>query len=492
MVVSKSSPLIFERSREGRYAYSLPQNDIKTDSVESILDDKFIRKNKAEFPEVAELDLVRHYTELSNKNFGVDSGFYPLGSCTMKYNPKINEKVARISGFAESHPLQEEEQIQGSLEIIYSLQEELKEITGMDEVTLQPAAGAHGEWTALMIFKAYHIKNGEGHRNEVIVPDSAHGTNPASASFAGFKSVTVKSNERGEVDIEDLKRVVNENTAAIMLTNPNTLGIFEKNIMDIREIVHEAGGLLYYDGANLNAIMDKVRPGDMGFDAVHLNLHKTFTGPHGGGGPGSGPVGVKKELASYLPKPMVIKDGDTFKYDNDIENSIGRVKPFYGNFGIYLRAYTYIRTMGAQGLKEVSEAAVLNANYIKARLKDRYEIPYEQYCKHEFVLSGSKQKEYGVRTLDMAKRLLDFGVHPPTIYFPLNVEEGMMIEPTETESKETLDYFIDAMLQIADEVESDPDKVLEAPHTTIIDRLDETTAARKPILKFEDLHQEKL
>ena len=492
MVVSKSSPLIFERSREGRYAYSLPQSDIKTDSVERILDDKFIRKNKAEFPEVAELDLVRHYTELSNKNFGVDSGFYPLGSCTMKYNPKINEKVARISGFAESHPLQEEEQIQGSLEIIYSLQEELKEITGMDEVTLQPAAGAHGEWTALMIFKAYHIKNGESHRNEVIVPDSAHGTNPASASFAGFKSVTVKSNERGEVDIEDLKRVVNENTAAIMLTNPNTLGIFEKNIMEIREIVHEAGGLLYYDGANLNAIMDKVRPGDMGFDAVHLNLHKTFTGPHGGGGPGSGPVGVKKELASYLPKPMVIKDGDTFKYDNDIENSIGRVKPFYGNFGIYLRAYTYIRTMGAKGLKEVSEAAVLNANYIKARLKDRYEIPYEQYCKHEFVLSGSKQKEYGVRTLDMAKRLLDFGVHPPTIYFPLNVEEGMMIEPTETESKETLDYFIDAMLQIADEVESNPDNVLEAPHTTIIDRLDETTAARKPILKFEDLHQEKL
>ncbi|PTK98004.1 aminomethyl-transferring glycine dehydrogenase subunit GcvPB [Staphylococcus haemolyticus] len=491
MVVSKSSPLIFERSREGRYAYSLPQSDIKTDSVESILDDKFIRKNKAEFPEVAELDLVRHYTELSNKNFGVDSGFYPLGSCTMKYNPKINEKVARIPGFAESHPLQEEEQVQGSLEIVYSLQEELKEITGMDEVTLQPAAGAHGEWTALMIFKAYHLDNGEGHRDEVIVPDSAHGTNPASASFAGFKAVTVKSNERGEVDIEDLKRVVNENTAAIMLTNPNTLGIFEKNIMEIREIVHEAGGLLYYDGANLNAIMDKVRPGDMGFDAVHLNLHKTFTGPHGGGGPGSGPVGVKKELASYLPKPMVIKDGDTFKYDNDIKNSIGRVKPFYGNFGIYLRAYTYIRTMGAEGLREVSEAAVLNANYIKASLKDHYEIPYELYCKHEFVLSGSKQKEHGVRTLDMAKRLLDFGVHPPTIYFPLNVEEGMMIEPTETESKETLDYFIDAMIQIAEEAKNDPDKVLEAPHSTIIDRLDETTAARKPVLKFDNLHEEK-
>ncbi|MGN5879490.1 MULTISPECIES: aminomethyl-transferring glycine dehydrogenase subunit GcvPB [Staphylococcus] len=490
-MVSKSSPLIFERSKEGRYAYSLPQSDIKTDAVSSILNEKFIRKEKAELPEVAELDLVRHYTELSNKNFGVDSGFYPLGSCTMKYNPKINEKVARIPGFAESHPLQDEDQVQGSLEIIYSLQEELKEITGMDEVTLQPAAGAHGEWTALMIFKAYHQKNGEGHRDEVIVPDSAHGTNPASASFAGFKSVTVKSNERGEVDIDDLKRVVNENTAAIMLTNPNTLGIFEKNIMEIREIVHEAGGLLYYDGANLNAIMDKVRPGDMGFDAVHLNLHKTFTGPHGGGGPGSGPVGVKKELASYLPKPMVIKEGQTYKYDNDIENSIGRVKPFYGNFGIYLRAYTYIRTMGAEGLKEVSEAAVLNANYIKASLKDYFEIPYEQYCKHEFVLSGSKQKEHGVRTLDMAKRLLDFGVHPPTIYFPLNVEEGMMIEPTETESKETLDHFINAMIEIAEEAKNDPDKVLEAPHTTIIDRLDETQAARKPVLKFENLHAEK-
>lgn len=490
-MVSKSSPLIFERSREGRYAYSLPHSEIKNDAVNKVLDDKFVRKNRAELPEVAELGLVRHYTELSNKNFGVDTGFYPLGSCTMKYNPKVNEKVARIPGFSESHPLQDEDQIQGSLEIIYSLQEELKEITGMDEVTLQPAAGAHGEWTSLMIFKAYHEKNGEGHRNEVIVPDSAHGTNPASASFAGFKSVTVKSNERGEVDIEDLKRVVNENTAAIMLTNPNTLGIFEKNIMEIREIVHEAGGLLYYDGANLNAIMDKVRPGDMGFDAVHLNLHKTFTGPHGGGGPGSGPVGVVKELASYLPKPMVVKDGDRFRYDNDIENSIGRVKPFYGNFGIYLRAYTYIRTMGYQGLKEVSEAAVLNANYIKARLSEHFEIPYSQYCKHEFVLSGSKQKEHGVRTLDMAKRLLDFGVHPPTIYFPLNVEEGMMIEPTETESKETLDHFVDSLIQIANEAKEDSDKVLEAPHTTIIDRLDEATAARKPILKFENLRKEK-
>ncbi|PTF61703.1 aminomethyl-transferring glycine dehydrogenase subunit GcvPB [Staphylococcus chromogenes] len=490
-MVSKSSPLIFERSKEGRFAYSLPPKEIDNGVAEKILDDKFIRKSKAEFPEVAELDLVRHYTELSNKNFGVDTGFYPLGSCTMKYNPKVNEKVARIGGFAEAHPLQDVDQIQGSLEIIYSLQEELKEITGMDEITLQPAAGAHGEWTALMVFKAYHLKNGDTQRDEVIVPDSAHGTNPASAHFAGFKSVTVKSNEKGEVDIDHLKELVGDKTAAIMLTNPNTLGIFETNIMEIRDIVHEAGGLLYYDGANLNAIMDKVRPGDMGFDAVHLNLHKTFTGPHGGGGPGSGPIGVKKELRQFLPKPLVVKDGDRFVYDNDIEYSIGRVKPFYGNFGIYLRAYTYIRTMGYKGLKEVSEAAVLNANYIKARLKDTFVIPFDQYCKHEFVLSGTKQKKLGVRTLDMAKRLLDFGVQPPTVYFPLNVEEGMMIEPTETESKETLDYFCDALLQIAKEAEEDPDKVLEAPHTTIIDRLDETTAARKPILKFEGLKAEK-
>ncbi|EKU49865.1 aminomethyl-transferring glycine dehydrogenase subunit GcvPB [Staphylococcus massiliensis] len=490
-MVSKSSPLIFERSKVGRFSYSLPEKDIEGQKASSLLDEKFIRKEKAELPEVAELDLVRHYTELSNKNFGIDNGFYPLGSCTMKYNPKINEKVARIPGFSESHPLQDVEQVQGSLEIVYNLQEELKEITGMDEVTLQPAAGAHGEWTALMIFKAYHKKNGEGHRNEVIVPDSAHGTNPASAAFAGFKSVTVKSNERGEVDIEHLKELVNENTAAIMLTNPNTLGIFEQNIMEIGKIVHEAGGLLYYDGANLNAIMDKVRPGDMGFDAVHLNLHKTFTGPHGGGGPGSGPIGVKKELKSFMPKPLVVKEGDSFKYDNDIENSIGRVKPFYGNFGIYLRAYTYIRSMGATGLKEVSESAVLNANYIKARLKEEFEIPFDQYCKHEFVLSGVKQKELGVRTLDMAKRLLDFGVHPPTIYFPLNVQEGMMIEPTETESKDTLDYFCDALIQISNEAKEDPDKVLEAPHNTIIDRLDETQAARKPVLKFEGLKAEK-
>ncbi|GGB04941.1 glycine dehydrogenase subunit 2 [Macrococcus hajekii] len=480
-----ATPLIFERSKENRFAYSLPPLEVEGKKVEDILDSKFIRKEKAMLPEIAELDLMRHYTELSNKNHGVDTGFYPLGSCTMKYNPKINERVARMAGFAQAHPLQDDKTIQGSLEVIYDLQEHLKEITGMDEVTLQPAAGAHGEWTALMMIRAYHEARGDHERTKVIVPDSAHGTNPASATVAGFETVTVKSNDQGLVDIEDLKRVVGPDTAAIMLTNPNTLGLFEEDILEIREIVHAAGGKLYYDGANLNAIMSKVRPGDMGFDAVHLNLHKTFTGPHGGGGPGSGPVGVKSDLIPYLPKPHIVKENDTFKLDYERPESIGRVKPFYGNFGIYLRAYTYIRTMGPDGLKEVSETAVLNANYMMRRLQPYFELPYDRHCKHEFVISGVRQKKLGVRTLDMAKRLLDFNFHPPTIYFPLNVEECMMIEPTETESKETLDSFCDTMIQIAKEVEENPDIVLEAPHHTVIGRLDETTAARKPVLRFE-------
>ena len=493
MARKDASPLIFERSIADRFAYSLPPVDVETKDIDSLLDDKFIRKTKAELPEISELDLIRHYTELSNKNWGIDTGFYPLGSCTMKYNPKINEKVARIDGFATSHPLQNEKAIQGSLEIVHDLQESLKEITGMDEISLQSAAGAQGEWTALMMIKAYHEANGDHNRTKVIVPDSAHGTNPASATVAGFDTVTVKSNEKGLVDIDDLKRVVGDDTAAIMLTNPNTLGLFEKDILEIRDIVHEAGGKLYYDGANLNAIMSKVRPGDMGFDAVHLNLHKTFTGPHGGGGPGSGPIGVKADLAKFLPKPLIVKEDDTFKLDYDLPQSIGRVKPYFGNFGIYLRAYTYIRTMGPDGLKKVSEDAVLNANYIMRRLEGTYELPYDQNCKHEFVLSGSKQKKQGARTLDIAKRLLDYSFHPPTIYFPLNVEEGLMIEPTETESKETLDNFIDAMLNIAKEVEEDLDLVLEAPHDTVIGRLDETKAARQPVLRFdrEEIIEEK-
>ncbi|RNF41066.1 aminomethyl-transferring glycine dehydrogenase subunit GcvPB [Planococcus salinus] len=480
----ENQPLIFELTKEERTGYSLPELDVPEVDLSELFPEELIRQEAAELPEVAELDIMRHYTALSKRNHGVDSGFYPLGSCTMKYNPKINENVARFAGFANIHPLQEESTVQGAMELMYDLQEHLKEITGMDEVTLQPAAGAHGEWTGLMMIRAFHEANGDMNRTKVIVPDSAHGTNPASATVAGFETVTVKSNEHGLVDLEDLKRVVDENTAALMLTNPNTLGLFEEQILEMAAIIHEVGGKLYYDGANLNAVMSKARPGDMGFDVVHLNLHKTFTGPHGGGGPGSGPVGVQKDLIPYLPKPVLVKKGERFTFEYDRPESIGRVKPFYGNFGINVRAYTYIRTMGPDGLKAVTEYAVLNANYMMRKLAPHFDLPYDRHCKHEFVLSGRRQKKLGVRTLDMAKRLLDFGYHPPTIYFPLNVEEGMMIEPTETESKETLDAFIDAMIQIAKEAEDNPEVVQNAPHTTVISRLDETQAARKPVLRY--------
>lgn len=479
-----NQPLIFEMTKEGRIGYSLPDLDVPEIDLAELFPEELVRDEAADLPEVSELDIMRHYTALSKRNHGVDSGFYPLGSCTMKYNPKINESVARFPGFANIHPLQEESTVQGALELLFDLQEHLKEITGMDEVTLQPAAGAHGEWTGLMMIRAYHESRGDMKRTKVIVPDSAHGTNPASATVAGFETVTVKSNEHGLVDLEDLKRVVGEDTAALMLTNPNTLGLFEEQILEMAAIIHEVGGKLYYDGANLNAVMSKARPGDMGFDVVHLNLHKTFTGPHGGGGPGSGPVGVKKDLIPYLPKPVLVKTDQGLTFDYNRPESIGRVKPFYGNFGINVRAYTYIRSMGPDGLKAVTEYAVLNANYMMRKLQPHFDLPYDRHCKHEFVLSGRRQKKLGVRTLDMAKRLLDFGYHPPTIYFPLNVEEGMMIEPTETESKETLDAFIDAMIQIAREVEENPEIVQDAPHTTVIKRLDETQAARKPVLRY--------
>ncbi|GKV68098.1 putative glycine dehydrogenase (decarboxylating) subunit 2 [Sporosarcina sp. NCCP-2716] len=489
---NENQPLIFEVSKPGRIGYSLTELDVPEVDLDALLPDTFVRKDAPELPEVSELDIMRHYTALSNRNHGVDTGFYPLGSCTMKYNPKINEAVARMAGFANIHPLQAESTVQGAMEVAYDLQEHLSEITGMAEVTLQPAAGAHGEWTALMMIRAFHEANGDTDRTKVLVPDSAHGTNPASATVAGFDTVTVLSDENGLVDIEDLRSKVDSQTAALMLTNPNTLGLFEEHILEMAEIVHGAGGKLYYDGANLNAIMSQARPGDMGFDAVHLNLHKTFTGPHGGGGPGSGPVGVTEELAPYLPKPVLEKHDGVFTFNYDRPQSIGRVKPFYGNFGIYLRAYTYIRSMGPDGLKSVTENAVLNANYMMRRLEPYFDLPYPQHCKHEFVLSGRRQKKLGVRTLDMAKRLLDFGFHPPTVYFPLNVEEGMMIEPTETESKETLDSFIDAMIQIAKEVEENPEIVQEAPHTTVINRLDETKAARKPILRYTPATEEEL
>lgn len=481
----EDQPLIFELSTPGRVGYSLPEMDVPEADLSELFPDGFLREEEPELPEASELDIMRHYTALSKRNHGVDSGFYPLGSCTMKYNPKMNENVARFNGFAHLHPLQDESSVQGALELMYDLQQHLIEITGMDEVTLQPAAGAHGEWTGLMMIRAFHEANGDDKRTKVIVPDSAHGTNPASATVAGFETITVKSDENGLVDLEDLRKVVGEDTAALMLTNPNTLGLFEENILEMAEIVHNAGGKLYYDGANLNAVMSKARPGDMGFDVVHLNLHKTFTGPHGGGGPGSGPVGVKSDLIPFLPKPIITKQDGQYKFDYDRPQSIGRVKPYYGNFGINVRAYTYIRTMGPDGLKAVTEYAVLNANYMMRRLAEYYDLPFNRHCKHEFVLSGKRQKKLGVRTLDIAKRLLDFGYHPPTIYFPLNVEEAIMIEPTETESKETLDAFIDAMIQIAKEAEENPEIVQEAPYSTVVGRLDETTAARKPILRYQ-------
>ncbi|WP_045516047.1 aminomethyl-transferring glycine dehydrogenase subunit GcvPB [Neobacillus niacini] len=475
--------LIFEISRQGRVGSSLPASDVEHVDINDKLPKHLIRDLPAELPEVSELQLVRHYTALSNKNHGIDNGFYPLGSCTMKYNPKINEDVARLEGFSRIHPYQPTETVQGALEVLYELQEELAAITGMDAVTLQPSAGAQGEWTGLMMVKAYHKQKGEA-RTKVLVPDSAHGTNPASASVAGFDTITIPSNEHGLVDLGELKKHVDDNTAALMLTNPNTLGLFEKEIVEIAKVVHEAGGLLYYDGANANAILGKTTPGQMGFDIVHLNLHKTFTTPHGGGGPGAGPVGVKKKLIPFLPVPRVEKVNEVYVLDFNQPLSIGRVKGYHGNFGILLRAYTYIRTMGAEGLRQVSESAVLHANYLRKKLEPYFDAPYSQICKHEFVLSGSRQKSLGVRTLDMAKRLLDFGYHPPTIYFPLNVEECLMIEPTETESKETLDAFADVMIQIAKEVEDNPVVVLDAPHTTVIGRLDEVQAARQPILRY--------
>jgi len=480
----KAKALIFELSKPGRVSYSLPELDVPELELNELVPSEYLRQSAPEFPEVSEIDLMRHYTELSNRNHGVDSGFYPLGSCTMKYNPKINEDVARYPGFTGIHPYQDESTVQGALELMYHMQDYLAEITGMDAVTLQPAAGAHGEWTGLMLIRAYHESRGDKKRTKVIVPDSAHGTNPASATVAGFEIITVKSNADGNVDVNALREVVGEDTAALMLTNPNTLGLFEKDILEIAKVIHEAGGLVYYDGANANAILGIARPGDMGFDVVHLNLHKTFATPHGGGGPGSGPVGVKSILTPFLPKPMVGKKADKYYLDYDLPQSIGRVKSYYGNFGVIVKAFTYIRTMGPDGLRAVSENAVLNANYMFRRLQEYYDTPFQQHCKHEFVLSGVRQKRQGVRTLDIAKRLLDFGFHPPTIYFPLIVEECLMIEPTETENKETLDSFINVLIQIAKEAEEEPEKVINAPHTTVVGRLDEVTAARKPILKY--------
>ena len=475
--------LLIEISKEGRKAYSLPKLDVQPIELNEMLDHNMIKKTDLELPELSELDLVRHYTLLSNKNFGVDTGFYPLGSCTMKYNPKINEDMASLSKFTNMHPYQPIETAKGSLELMYNLSKMLCEITGMDEVTLQPSAGAHGEFTGLMIIRKYHETRGDLKRTKVIVPDSAHGTNPASANMAGFDIIEVQSTKNGAVDIDKLKEVLNDEVAALMLTNPSTLGLFEKNIEEIARLVHEAGGLLYYDGANTNAIMGITRAGDMGFDVVHLNLHKTFAAPHGGGGPGSGPVGVKKDLAKFLPVPVIEKEEDKYYLNYDRKDSIGKIKNFYGNFAVMVRSYAYILTMGRDGLKKASEMAVLNANYLKENLKDYYDVPIDEICKHEFVLRGP-HGDYN--TMDIAKRMLDYGYHPPTVYFPLIIREAMMIEPTETESLETLDRFIDTMITISKEAEENPELLTSAPHNTIVSRVDDGRAVKKPILTWKN------
>ncbi|MGE5592339.1 MAG: aminomethyl-transferring glycine dehydrogenase subunit GcvPB [Betaproteobacteria bacterium] len=478
-------PLIFERSEAGRKAYSLPACDVPKKDVTELLPGWALRKNPPALPEVSEVDLVRHYTKLSQRNHGVDVGFYPLGSCTMKYNPKVNEDAAALPGFTNLHPYEPEDLVQGALELMYELGRYLCEIGGMDEITLQPAAGAHGELTGLMIIKAYHESRGDGaKRTKVIVPDSAHGTNPASAAFCGYKVVEVKSGARGGVDLDSLRAVMSDEVAALMLTNPNTLGLFDENIVEIARIVHEAGGLLYYDGANMNAIMGIARPGDMGFDVLHFNLHKTFSTPHGGGGPGSGPVAVKKALAPFLPIPVVDKKDGRFVLDYDRPRSIGKVKAFYGNFNVMVKAYAYIRALGAKGLREASENAVLNANYLMRKLAPYYHLPYDRHCKHEFVLSAAYQLASGVHTGDIAKMLLDYGFHAPTVYFPLIVKEAIMVEPTETESKDTLDAFAAAMMEIARLAEANPEVLHSAPHKMVVGRLDDVTAARRPVLRW--------
>jgi len=482
--VKEYNKLIFEISKEGRRGYKLPSCDVENIDISEMIPRHLLREKDLSLPEVSEVDVIRHYTLLSNKNYGVDSGFYPLGSCTMKYNPKINEDMASISSFTQIHPYQDVKTVQGSLQLMYELSEKLAQISGMAQVSLGPSAGAHGELTGLMIIKAFHENKGDFKRKKIIVPDSAHGTNPASASVVGYEIVEIKSNENGSVDLDRLKDVLSDEIAGLMLTNPNTLGLFDENIKEISNLVHEAGGLVYYDGANMNAIMGKVRPGDMGFDVVHMNLHKTFSTPHGGGGPGSGPVGVKKELVKYLPVPIIEKDGDSFILSYDKPLSIGKIKSFYGNFGVLARAYCYILSMGAEGLKKASEMAVLNANYMKSRLKDYYYLPIDRDCMHEFVLGGLKPGWSEVTTLDIAKRLLDYGYHPPTIYFPKIVENAIMIEPTETESIETMDAFIEVMIKISNEVRENPKLLKDAPHNTPVRRLDEVSAARKPVLKY--------
>ena len=486
--------LIFELSKPGRKGYSLPKNELSDYSIAQ-LPENLLRQEAPALPEVDELTVVRHYTNMSNNNFGVDTGFYPLGSCTMKYNPKINEEMAAHPQFTALHPLQNVETVQGALSAYYQLQRSLPEIAGMAEFTLNPFAGAHGELTGLMVIRRYHESRGDAKRTKIIVPDSAHGTNPASAAVCGLDVVEVKSKPDGRVDVEDLKPLLDDTIAGMMMTNPNTLGLFENNIAEIAKLVHDCGGLMYYDGANLNPMLGKCRPGDIGFDVMHINLHKTFSTPHGGGGPGSGPIGVREGLEQFLPNPRV-----TCEFDEDGmvdykiemgEESLGCISGFLGNFGVMMRALAYIVTLGSDNLKWVGPLATLNANYIKESLKDCYELPIEGVCKHEFVFDGLKDKSTGVTTLDVAKRLLDYGYHAPTIYFPLLFHQALMIEPTESESKETLDGFIAVMRKIAQEAAENPELVKTAPHSTPVHRLDDTKAALKQIVTWNELCETK-
>ena len=471
--------LIFEKSKPGRRASTLPRHDLPVAQVP----DHLRRARPPRLPELAEPELVRHFTELSTRTFGIDTGFYPLGSCTMKHNPRVNERVVQLPGFRDLHPLQETDGAQGALELMWRLQEILAEVAGLPAVSLQPAAGSQGELTGLMLMRAYFADRGED-RDTIVTADTAHGTNPASVTMAGYKLKKVGTDARGNLDLDDLRAAVDDRTAGLMLTNPSTLGLFDEHIAEVAAIFHDAGGLLYYDGANLNAVCGISRPGDMGFDIVHFNLHKTFSQPHGGGGPGGGPIAVRDRLEPFLPVPAIARDGEQFSLDYDRPQSIGKVRGFTGPFGVFVRSYAYIRMYGPE-LREMSEAAVLNANYVLARLRHAYELPYDRLCMHEFVLSARRlRREHGVSALDVAKRLMDYGFHPPTIYFPLVVPEALMIEPTETETKETLDAFVDAMLAIAREAADSPELLKQAPHDRPVQRLDEVKAAKRAVVKY--------
>jgi glycine dehydrogenase subunit 2 len=483
---------LYEKSREGRRAFVAPELDVPEVAIEELLPASAIRRDPPDLPEASEPEIMRHFKTLSTKNFDLDTGFYPLGSCTMKHNPKLHERVAALPGHARLHPLQDPEYAQGALELMWNLQQALAEISGLPHVSLQPSAGSHGELAGLLLTRAYHEDRGE-QRTKVLTPDTAHGTNPATVTMAGYEVVKIGTADDGGVDLDALREAAGDDVACLMLTNPNTLGLFDRNIEEIAKIVHDAGATLYYDGANLNAVMGISRPGDMGFDIVHFNLHKSFTQPHGGGGPGAGPIAVSDRMEPFLPVPQVVRVDSqngaaaTFDLDNDRPKSIGKLRGFQGNFGVFVRSYAYIRSLGADGLRDVSENAVLNANYLKARLAEVAEylpIAYDRICMHEFVLSGrgAKQK-LGVKTLDIAKRLLDHGVHPPTVYFPLLVDEALMIEPTETEPKERLDHFADAVKEILEEAARDPEIAKNAPYTTPVRRLDEAAAAKRPVVR---------